>query len=216
MKINIVMLVFAVCLCVISESKAVTYSASCGANVMCSYDTLTGVLTVSGSGNMSGIPASFNSYKSTIHAVVIPDGITSIGDYAFYGATSLTNVNIPDSVTSIGIGAFSRCTSLTSVNIPNSVTSIGDYAFYGATSLTNVNMPLDSSIYIGEGAFPDSTNISCPDGYVFADRSCVEDKCEAGFEKLDGECVAKLRYTMEEADAATSDDNENMIEWIFE
>ena len=170
MKINIVMLVFAVCLCVISESKAVTYSASCGANVMCSYDTLTGVLTVSGSGNMSGIPASFNSYKSTIHAVVIPDGITSIGDYAFYGATSLTNVN----------------------------------------------MPLDSSIYIGEGAFPDSTNISCPDGYVFADRSCVEDKCEAGFEKLDGECVAKLRYTMEEADAATSDDNENMIEWIFE
>ena len=51
---------------------------------------------------------------------------------------------------------------------------------------------------------------------MFADNSCVEDKCEAGFEKLDGECVAKLRYTIPEADAATSNDNENMIEWIFE
>ena len=192
MKINIVMLVFAVCLCVISESKAKTYSDKCGANVVCSYDTMTGVLTVSGSGYMSGIPASFDLFKSSIKAVVIPNGVTSIGYSAFSGCTSLTSVNIPNSVTSIGDSAFSGCTSLTSVDIPNSVTSIGD------------------------SAFPGSTNISCPDGYVFADNSCVEDKCEAGEEKVNGVCVGKLRYTIPEADAATSDDNENMIEWIFE
>ena len=62
--------------------------------------------------------------------LVIPEGVTSIRDYAFYGCTSLTSITIPDSVTSIGDYAFRGCTSLTSVSIGNGVTSIGDYAFY--------------------------------------------------------------------------------------
>lgn len=71
--------------------------------------------------------------------LVIPNSVTSIGSYAFYGCSSLTSVTIPNSVTSIGIGAFYNCSSLTSVTIPNSVTSIGDSAFsdcYGLTSVT--------------------------------------------------------------------------------
>ena len=66
----------------------------------------------------------------------IPDGVTSIGEYAFSMCSSLTDVNIPDSVTSIGEEAFFGCSSLTSVTIPDSVTSIGEEAFWGCESLT--------------------------------------------------------------------------------
>ena len=60
---------------------------------------------------------------------MIPDRVTSIGDVAFCGCRSLSNLVIPDSVTSIGSGAFEDCTSLSSLVIPDGVTSIGDYAF---------------------------------------------------------------------------------------
>ena len=75
--------------------------------------------------------------------MTIPDSVTSIGSYAFYGCTSLTNMTIPDSVTSIGSYAFYGCTSLTSVTIPDSVTSIGNSAFYGCTSLINITIGRD-------------------------------------------------------------------------
>ena len=84
--------------------------------------------------------------------LVIPNSVTSIGDYAFYYCTGLTSVTIPNSVTSIGDGAFSGCTSLTSVTIPNSVTSIGYEAFLSCSGLTSVTIP-NSVTSIGEAAF---------------------------------------------------------------
>ena len=68
----------------------------------------------------------------------IPDSVTSIGNAAFFGCTSLTSVTIPNSVTGIGDKTFSNCTSLTSVTIPNSVTSIGRNAYLYCSSLTDV------------------------------------------------------------------------------
>ena len=70
--------------------------------------------------------------------VVIPDSVTSIGDYAFYKCSSLTSITIPDSVTNIGNSAFSGCTGLTSITIPGGVTSIGSHAFYECSSLKKV------------------------------------------------------------------------------
>ena len=87
-----------------------------------------------------------------IKDLLIPNSVTSIGNWAFYGCSSLTSITIPNSVTSIGNDAFSGCSSLTSVTIPNSVTSIGGWAFYECSSLTSITIP-NSVTSIGRGAF---------------------------------------------------------------
>ena len=98
-------------------------------------------------------------YKGPGGDVVIPDGVTSIGSFAFSGCSSLTSVTIPDSVTSIGWNAFSGCSSLTSVIIPDSVTCIGDSAFEYCSGLTSLIIP-DSVTSIGWNAFFDCSNLT--------------------------------------------------------
>ena len=71
--------------------------------------------------------------------LIIPDSVTSIGNYAFNACSGLMSVVIGNSVTSIGDYAFYKCSSLTSVVIGNSVTSVGAYAFYDCDSLTSIN-----------------------------------------------------------------------------
>ena len=84
--------------------------------------------------------------------LIIPESVTSIGNYAFYGCKGLTSVTIPNSVTSIGSSAFQKCTGLTSVTIPNSVTSIGSSAFQDCTGLTSITIP-NGVTSIGSSAF---------------------------------------------------------------
>lgn len=68
---------------------------------------------------------------------IIPNGVTSIGEAAFWGAIGLTSINIPEGVVSIGKTAFQSCSGLTSVQLPSTLTSLGEYAFGYCTSLTS-------------------------------------------------------------------------------
>ena len=97
-----------------------------------------GTLTVSGSGIMGNYFYRETPWGDRVTSVVIEDGVTSVGSYAFYDCKKLTSVTIPDSVTNIGNNAFEYCTELTSVTIPESVTSIGYEAFTGCWELTGV------------------------------------------------------------------------------
>ena len=121
------------------EGDALT-SGSAGENVKWSFRD--GTLTISGTGDMEDFrltgydPDGKNLYSmpwydhcAEIGTVIIEDGVTGIGSYAFASCTNLTDVTIPDSVVSIGKFAFDSCTSLTGVTIPDSVVSIEMYAF---------------------------------------------------------------------------------------
>ena len=155
-------------------------TGKCGENVTYSLDTSTGVLTISGTGEMFNF--SIESFRY-IKSVIIENGVTSIGAHVFENCENLTSVTIPNTVISISGGAFSWCTSLTSITIPDSVISIGGYAFknctslknvtilngvnsigiyafYGCTSLTSITIP-NSVTSIGYGAFENCTSLTC-------------------------------------------------------
>ena len=138
-------------------------TGKCGENVTYSFDSKTGTLTISGTGDMCS--SDYSVFYKNIKVVIIEKGVTSIGYEAFYEFTNLTSVTIPDSVTSIGDFAFGHCDRLTSVTIPDSVTSIGYYAFGCCYRLTSVTIP-DSVISIREYAFQycSLTSVTIPDG----------------------------------------------------
>ncbi len=119
-------------------------------------------LTISGTGAMVDYSKSSdrpwtddaNEIKDAkgIKTVVIGNGVTSIGGYAFSYCSGLTSVTIPASVTSIGNYAFSGCSGLTSIEIPSNVTSIGTRAFFGCSGLTSIEIPANVTS-IGQSAF---------------------------------------------------------------
>ncbi len=144
------------------KAEAESYSGTCGDNLTWEFDTDTGVLTISGTGEMYNYKYSTTPWfklVDSINSVVMDDSITSIGDYAFYSCDNLTSITIPDSVRTIGNSAFSCCDSLESVTIGDSVTTIGDDAFSSCGSLESVTIP-DSVRTIGNYAFASCTSFT--------------------------------------------------------
>ena len=133
-------------------------SGKCGTKVTYTISD-DGVLTISGIGAMANYTYKDNdssncpwhSVRWAINKVVIEDGVTSIGDFAFAFDISLADVTIPGSVTSIGNRAFMG-TPLTSVVIPEGVKTIGQWVFRRCTSLKSITLPT-SLTQVGQGAF---------------------------------------------------------------
>ena len=131
-----------------------TYSISYGGAIISAYSGAGGVVTIPSQlggypvrkvGN--GYPSILASNINSVTSIIIPDSVTSIGDYAFVGCFSLYSITIPNSVTNIGAYAFANPSvgigetmQLSSIVIPDSVTNIGQKAFFRCTKLTNLTI----------------------------------------------------------------------------
>ena len=131
-------------------ASAETEHGTCGDNLTWEFNYYTGALTISGTGvmydyNWNNRP--WEGYKNNVNKIVINDGVTTIGDYAFSGLYNLTDVTISDSVTIIDDCAFSECSELTSITISSGVTAIGKNAFSWCYNLTSITVDSDNLYY---------------------------------------------------------------------
>lgn len=140
-----------------AAADAATYSGTCGESANWELNTETYTLNITGSGNMTDWTYSSNapwySNRANIKTVIIADGITSLGSYAFYNCTKLTNITIPDSLTSIGGSAFSDCSLLTEITLPKNVALIKLQAFKNCNSLQKIYI-LSKNCNIGFASLP--------------------------------------------------------------
>lgn len=142
------------------EALPKTASGDCGANGNnCTYTLYeNGLLVISGTGAMADYTDAYYQpwvdNRSKIKTIVIEDGVTSIGNYAFSNCENATSVSIPASVTSIGYYSFGYCYGLSSLTIADnsSLETIGSNAFYSCSSLPSVTFPA-SVTSIGDFAF---------------------------------------------------------------
>ena len=117
------------------------------------FNTETGHLNIYGSGEMvTDDDPAWLDHKDSIKSVEISNGITTIGDGAFYGCYNLTDIKIPDTVTHIRYRAFMFCESLAAIQLPKNLFKIGERAFSECTALTSIVLP-DTVRYINGYAF---------------------------------------------------------------
>lgn len=91
--------------------------------------------------------------------VKIPEGLTYLGNYAFFGAAKLKSITLPSTLTTIGLGAFDECAGLTDITIPSNVKTIKEGAFGGCTGLTSITIP-DNVETLGQGVFEGCTQLT--------------------------------------------------------
>ena len=153
------------------ETKAATVeSGTCGANLTWTLDDQ-GTLTISGSGNMTnyasqGAPWFSIQNRTKLKKVIIKEGVTSIGNYAFANLSAITEIITPSTVAKIGEHAFVHCGALQSFVIPNGVRTIPKFTFSNCSSLTSIVIPSSVSSF-GDMAFTECSSLEyiiIPDG----------------------------------------------------
>lgn len=151
---------------------AEVYKGGCGLGVNWEVDTQTKTLTIKGQGDMKDYghmgndSSPYKAYKKDIQKIVVEDGITSIGDYAFYDLYNVKEAVLGKDVISIGTCGFFYCGKMETISLPESLEIVGDGAFWNCGSLKNVVLPKNVDT-IGEEAFWCCSNlvsVTIPDG----------------------------------------------------
>lgn len=137
-----------------------------------------GELIISGTGEMtsftSGTVVPWYEYRSMITSVSVSEGITSIGNHAFYGLSMVTIVSLPSTLTYIGEWAFYQWQSITEFELPDGITEIGEYAFNSCMNVTYVHLP-ESLTVLGRFAFNHNDSlqsIKIPEGVKIIPSNC--------------------------------------------
>ena len=116
---------------------------TCGSSLTWSFDGNT--LTISGSGAMTDYSAEnlppWYSFRESITRISLPDGLSRVGNMAFYECTNLASASIPSSVIVIGVGAFYHCSSMTMLNLNAGLRSIERKAFSQCEALADLRLP---------------------------------------------------------------------------
>ena len=196
-----------------------------------------GTLNISGKGAMKDYIYGNNKSPARLNlsvtSIVIEEGVTSIGDYAFENCDNLTSITIPGNVESIGEDAFYNCDNLTDVTLQDGVKSIGRSAFIWCNNLTNI-VPPNSVTSIGYFAFKDCTSltsikipssVTSMDSKAFYNCSSLETislDCDSPLKRTDfGKQADLVSYTPHtliktEAKAATCTEDGNKAYWTCE
>ena len=134
------------------QDNGLTPSGKCGDDLTWKLDVGSGVLTIEGTGAMYDYALNTDSrapwydYVTSFTSIILPEGLTHIGNYAFYNSSetespSVTSITIPSTVTSIGQRAFYKYEKLAVLTIPEGVSSIGENAFNGCSALATLTLP---------------------------------------------------------------------------
>ena len=153
----------------------------CGTNLTWEYNPSTNILTIEGTGDMENydfvaygvVGTPWKDYQSLISSIVLPEGLTHIGNCAFYGSV-ITTLSLPSTLTTIGDHAFTNTQMLTStVDIPASVTSIGTAAFTNSNANINFLGTNSPAFPEDEHVFGDGKTITVPNGCLNAYRAAL-------------------------------------------
>jgi len=151
-------------------------------------------LTISGNGPMGNYDdVNTCPWGTDITSVTIEEGVTTIGDYAFYFCRSLASVTLPEGIKSIGRLSFYDCSSLLSIDIPSTVTSIGYGAFWNCSNLKNITIPVGVSV-IEQNTFNGCMalkSITIPNGIESINESAFH-LCRALYEVILPESIVEI------------------------
>ena len=192
---------------IFNDYSGVTASGTHGDNLSWNFDATTFTLTIYGTGPMESVEYNkypWYEYIPVIENIVIKEGVTTIGESAFYEC-GFVNITIPNTVTTIGAGAFRDCDNFKSITIPSSVTTIGDMAFF----YTGFSFTIEDVYYLGTEEMWNNISVGQFGTYIFQYATMH-------FIEYSGYCGNNITYTFDGSTlilTGTGDMCEFEMEW---